>query len=957
MNPALGALLIGLLACGQLQAAEQAPPPHEAFETPPAPVLSPTEALGSFSIAPGFAIEPVAVEPLIEDPVAIAWDEGGNLYVAEMRGFMPDTYGTGQTAAVGAVVRLVDLDGDGVYDRREVLADRLVLPRAVAIVNEGLLIAEPPNLWLCPSTDAVAATIDCDDRVSLGAYGDQPGSVEHAENGLLMGLDNWLYSAKSARRLRIAQGELVFEPTLFRGQWGISKDNAGRLFYNTNSVLLLGDSYDAQAVVRAGHRGAPGLNARISDNDQMFAVRVNTGVNRAYVPGTLREDGRLDRPTSASGMAVYRGDQFGPAHVDDVFVAEPAANAVARLRLLRDGHLLRDGLKVKAEHVLYPDDQWTQREFLASTDERFRPVDVKVGPDGALYVVDFYRGVIQDHVFISEELRAQAKQRGLERPLGMGRIWRISRQHGGHREPDLAAAVAPDALLEWLGHPNGWQRDTAQRLLIANRGRGLRNRLMEIVATGPPLAAVHALWTLRGRGELARAVVLGALERVDARVRLAALEAGADLLSEAELLKLMSGQLDPAFMQHLILSLAPHNASPAVSQHLVAMLVVDGRNAYRRAAVQAAAFGEEPDFLRTLLASGAWNADREAATAFVAGLVSQGLRGDHSQAAGWLDFAAAQQDRVWLTQAILDGFFALTRDEGFSRLELAEPHPLFAANSGALSLPQIGDPLTSKEQPTSRRVVSNRFLEALWPAIARARRSVTWPGDDLPANAKPLTPAQQRHRELGALYYQAQCATCHGADGAGLESLGPALAGSSWVTGPSEILARIVLQGLAGPIEVNGEAWDGVMPGHLTMPGFDDSTAAGLLTHLNRAWGHAGRAIDPAFIAGVRQETAGRTQPWTAAELAAVRVNTHYAKYQGRYGGGGFELQFVYGGNELEVKSGIFNGPLREEREDHFVFEPRGLRLEFVLADDGGVTGVRMATPEGGMLMPRAGDP
>ena len=916
------ALFLGLLAWGHSQAAEQSLPPHQAFKTPPAPVLSPAEALAGFSIAPGFSIEPVATEPLIEDPVAIAWDEAGNLYAAEMRGFMPDTYGTGQTAAVGAVVRLSDPDRDGVYDRREVLADQLVLPRAVAIVNQGLLIAEPPNLWLCPNTDGSAATIDCDDRVSLGAYGDQPGSVEHAENGLLMGLDNWLYSAKSARRLRIVGGQLISEPTLFRGQWGISKDNAGRLHYNTNSVLLLGDSYDAQAVVRAGNSGAPGLNARISGRDRMFAVRVNTGVNRAYVPGVLREDGRLDQPTSASGMAVYRGDQFGPEHADDVFVAEPAANAVAQLRLKRDG------LKVTAEHVLQPDETWQQREFLASTDERFRPVDVKVGPDGALYVVDFYRGVIQDHVFISEELRAQAKQRGLDRPLGMGRIWRVSRRDGGRPEREFATATTADALLAWLGHPNGWQRDTAQRLLIGDGSRAVRERLAQIAGSGPPLAAVHALWTLRGRGELTKAVVLEALQHPDARVRLAGLEAGAGLLSEAELLKLMSGPEDRVFTQHLILSLAPHGASPAVRQHLVGQLVADGGNAYKRAAVQAAAFGAEPDFLRGLLATGAWNAEMEAATAFVRQLVSQGLSGDGRQAAGWLDLAAAQQGRAWLARAILDGFFALTRDEGFARLQLVEPHPLFSVEDSEL-----------------------------WPAIARARRSVTWPGDDLPANAKPLTPSQQRHRALGAQYYEAQCATCHGADGAGLESLGPPLAGASWVTGPSEVLARIVLHGLAGPIEVNGEAWNGVMPGHDGMPGFDDETAAGLLTHLNRSWGHAGRAIDPDFMARTRRETEGRTQLWTADELAAVRVNTHYAKYQGRYGGNGFELAFVYGGSDLEVRSGIFNGPLREEREDHFIFEPRGLRLEFVLADDGSVTGVRMATPEGGVLMPRVGGP
>ena len=915
------ALLLGLLTCGQSPAAEQTVAPHQAFETPPAPVLTPAEALESFSIAPGFAIEPVAAEPLVEDPVAIAWDEAGNLYAAEMRGFMPDTHGTGQTAAVGAVVRLADLDGDGVYDRREVLADKLVLPRGVAIVNEGLLIAEPPNLWLCPNTDGRAATIRCDDRVSLGAYGDQPGSVEHAENGLLLGLDNWLYSARSSRRLRIETGRLVSEPTLFRGQWGISKDNAGRLYYNTNSVLLLGDSYDAQAVVGAGNSGAPGLNARISGNDRMFAIRVNTGVNRAYVPGVLREDGRLDRPTSASGMAVYRGDQFGPEHADDVFVAEPAANAVAQLRLRRDG------LQVAAEHVLYPDGQWQQREFLASTDERFRPVDVRVGPDGALYVVDFYRGVIQDHVFISEELRAQALERGLDRPLGMGRIWRIARQGGASREQRFDAAAHTGARLAWLGDANGWKRDTAQRLLIADTARGLRGRLAEIARIGPPLAAVHALWTLRGRGDLQRRVVLHAVKHTDARVRLAALEAGAALLPPAELLELADEPQDAAFAQHLIVSFAAHNALASVQAHLAAVLARNRDDPYARSAVRAAMAGQELNFLNRLLAGDAWDAEAEAASGFAGNLAVQGLRGNGRQAGAWLDLVAAAPGRAWLAHAVLDGFFALTRDEGFARLLLVEPHPLFS----------IVD-------------------EELWPAVARARRGVTWPGDDLPADAKPLTPTQKQHRELGVRYYRAQCATCHGNDGAGIASLGPALAASSRVAVPSEVLARIVLQGLAGPIRVGDEDWDGIMPGHAGMPDFDDATAAGLLTYLNRAWGHAGRAIDPEFIARVRRETEGRTRFWTARELSAVRANTHFANYQGRFGGGDFELRFVYDGNELEVRSGIFNGTLREEREDHFIFEPRGLRLEFVLADDGSVTGVRMATPEGGVLMPRVSD-
>ena len=913
--------MLGLLACGHCQAAAETLPADNATESSPVPTLTPEEALLSFSIAPGFGIELVAGEPLIEDPVAITWDEFGNLYAAEMRGFMPDTYGTNQTAPVGAVVRLKDRDGDGVYDQREVLADELVLPRAVAIVNEGLLIGEPPHLWLCPNRDGSAATISCASKVSLGSYGDQPGSVEHAENGLLMGLDNWLYSAKSTRRLRIVDGELDSEPTLFRGQWGITKDSQGRLYFNTNSVLLLGDSYDAQAVVRAGSGSAPGLGARISQRDQMFAVRANRGVNRAYVPGVLREDGRLNQPTSASGMAVYRGDQFGLEYSDDVFVAEPAANVVAQLRLKRDG------LLVTAEQIFYADEQWQQREFLASTDERFRPVDVKVGPDGALYVVDMYRGVIQDHVFISEELRAHAKQKGLDRPLGMGRIWRIARQGGGLGPNGFDGLPSGEARLALLGHPNGWMRDTAQRLLIAENSPGTHDQLVELVRSAQPLGAVHALWTLSGRAELEGELVLEALEHEDSKVRLAALEAGGGLLSAEALLNLSRERRDPAFFQQIILSLAAHNGLASVQARLIDVLESLRHDAYTRAAVQAAAFGEEMSILRGLLATGIWDAQTETSTGFVSNLVSQGLRSGGGRARAWLDMAAATLDQDWLARALLHGFFQLTRDEDFERLVLTEAHEIFSSEKSEL-----------------------------WPVISRARRAVTWQGDDLALGAKPLTPVQSQNRKLGAQYYRARCATCHGTDGAGLASLGPPLAGTTWVQGPSEILARVLLQGLGGPIEVNGETWDSVMPGHALMPDFDDATAAGLLTYLNRAWGHEGRAIEPAFVARTREETRDRIAPWTVEELLKVRVNTHYEQYEGRYGGTEFPLEFVYTGRELEVRSGIFNGPLLEEREDHFVFEPRQMRLEFVLADDGKVTGVRMATPEGGMLIPRVGD-
>ena len=465
----------------------QGKPLYLSVETPPAPVLSPAEALQTFVIAPGFEIELVAAEPLIEDPVAADWDEDGRRYVVEMRAYMPNVDGEGEEQRIGALVRLSDTNGDGAFDRREALMDDLVLPRAVRVVNEGLLVAEMGKLWLCPNGSGWSDGIDCSAKRFLGTYGEHQGSVEHAENGLLIGLDNWIYSAKSTRRMKLVDGDLVTEPTAFRGQWGITQDDAGRLYYNTNSNLLLGDYHDAQAIVAAGNRTAPGLNARISPRDEVFSVRVNPGVNRAYVPGVLREDGRLRGATSASGMVIYRGGQFDDA-APTAFVTEPAANLVVAFRLFEDG------LAIRAEQQLYDDLQWGQRDFLASTDERFRPVDVLNGPDGALYVIDFYRGVIQDHVYLSDQLRAQALERGLQRPLGLGRIWRIS-QSGMRDQP-----IRPDwrqldtgELVAHLGHANSWVRATAQRLLLRQRDGGVADALLGAISADSGLAARHAL--------------------------------------------------------------------------------------------------------------------------------------------------------------------------------------------------------------------------------------------------------------------------------------------------------------------------------------------------------------------------------------------------------------------------------------------------------------------------------
>lgn len=515
------------------------------FEVPEAPPLAPEKAMATLRVAPGFRVELVAAEPLVEDPVAMAWDERGLLYVVEMRGFMPNVDGIGEQEPVGRIVVLEDTDADGAMDRSGVYLDGLVSPRAVAAVSGGILVGEPPNLWLCRSEAGPGALPRCASRERLLDYGDpDPDLLEHTENGLLWGLDNWIYNAKSDRRFRLrrdAEGASIeVDPTLFRGQWGITQDDVGRLYYNTNSRYLFADLIPADyALAHPDHQprgGGRGASERLVHDESVYSIRVNPGINRGYVNSMLREDGRLAVTTSVSGLAVYRGDQFPATFRGDVFVPEPAGNVVAHFDLA-PGPVENGIPTLVAEHRRYGDPDWVEREFLASTDERFRPVDAKVGPDGALYVIDMYRGILQHVRYVTTYLREYILEHGLDRPLGMGRIYRLVWE-GDVEDPAAVRREAPHLAtaaerIAALSHPNGWQRDTAQRLLVEDElDDAGHDALRELARSGEdPLARIHALWTLHGRGELDDASVRIALRSQDPWLVVHALRTGEEALA------------------------------------------------------------------------------------------------------------------------------------------------------------------------------------------------------------------------------------------------------------------------------------------------------------------------------------------------------------------------------------------------------------------------------------------
>ena len=303
-------------------------------------------------------------------------------------------------------------------DRRTVFADGLIQPRAMKVLEQGVLVGEPPDIWLMRDTDGDLRS----DRKELvsGGYGRRETNVEVNANALLWGLDNRIHMAGTGADMVLRYVDRTFQVqrSLSRGQWGATQDDAGRIYRNHNeSVLhvdLVATPYFARNPALLRTRGShEALQDPAGNINDVWPAHQTPGTNRAYQGGILREDGTLAAYTAACAPTVYRGDRLPADLYGNVFVAEPTANVVSRFVVTDDGSTLRAR---KA---------YQRAEFLSSTDERFRPVYLSNAPDGTFYVVDIYRGIIQHHTYITEYLRDQIASRSLEQPIGLGRIYRV----------------------------------------------------------------------------------------------------------------------------------------------------------------------------------------------------------------------------------------------------------------------------------------------------------------------------------------------------------------------------------------------------------------------------------------------------------------------------------------------------------------------------------------------------
>ena len=839
------------------------PPLRRATKTSPA--LSPAVELRTISVPPGYHVELVAAEPMVESPIVMEFDADGRLWVVEAPGFIPEV-GPRDKPGMGRVVVLEDTNGDGVMDKRTVFADAMDYPRAIRILDHAVLVGDPPNVWLMKDTngDLKADTKD----LVVNTFGRADGGYEHNANSFLWAMDNVMYSSEHTWNLRFKNGKIEPQPTLSRGQWLISQDDAGRVYRNVNDAPLFVDYTPAQYFLRNpnGVRTRGLYESVIEQMDALvYPVRSNYGVNRGYREEYLRADGSSIIIQGAGGPTIYRGDKYPRAARGNAFITDSPTNLVHQFVLVDDG----TG-RLSAKNA-YP-----RGEFFASSDERCRPVSTYSGPDGNIYIADMYRGVIQAGNIWSDYNAEYIKTHEMQLPVGKGRIWRVVYGTGPARRgptPSLSAATAAQ-LVQTLAHPNGWWRDTAQQLLILRGETSTAPALKMLVRSAPDWRTrLHALWTLDGLGQIDTASVDLALVDVSPDVRAAGIRISERWLGQpnqaiaSSVLKLGDDK-NWNVRRQLAASIGELPAAARVDP-AVSLLRREGNDPIIVDAVLSGLNGVEAEVLSRVLQTStatppATETPVEAVTMLSAIVAKSSNLVSVQQV---LDAVADASRPAWQRRALLDGL-----NQGLPALGArAGRGGGRGAGGGGVGLPGISTPgaratvtpgrgVTLPAEPLSLTTLASGTDEVAALARSVAAR-LDWAGKPPPPPAPPVTPLtadEQKRFDAGKELYASLCAACHNLDGQGKDKLGPSLVTSKYVQAAAAFPIRIVTGGKEGPV--------GLMPplvGTLT-----DEQIAAALTYIRREWGHTAAPISAIEVRETRQSSVHKG-PWTETELAA----------------------------------------------------------------------------------------
>lgn len=460
-------------------------------------------SLTKFELVSGFKIELIASEPLIRDPVDMTIDAYGRMYVVEMIG-VPS-----KESGVGRILRLYDTNGDSRMDSSIVFADSLILPSGIMPWKEGIIATDPPNVYYLEDTDGDGKA---DIRKTI-LTGFDTSNLEANVNNPVYGLDNWIYLADlpvgetktgiyfpdDSLGTHLMETTLKFQPDTYQlkalsgqTQFGQTFDQWGSHLMVTNSNHIFQEIIANKYLQRNPNLVIPSATKTLSNHTKVFPITKNPEYQMLTDVGEF---------TAACSLTAYLGGSFPEGYNKNVtFVCVPVYN------LIHADRLIPDGVAYNAKRLK------ENRAFLASTDAYFRPVNLYIGPDGALYLVDFYRQVIEGPEFISQAVLDTVN---LYNGTHKGRIYRISAK--GAEEPEWTAGLNLGnmnsvQLVRQLSSENIWWRRTAQRLLVQRDADNAASALIKMANNKESaMGRLHALWTLQGIGKLTSDLIIDAL--------------------------------------------------------------------------------------------------------------------------------------------------------------------------------------------------------------------------------------------------------------------------------------------------------------------------------------------------------------------------------------------------------------------------------------------------------------
>ncbi|MDO1447742.1 HEAT repeat domain-containing protein [Rhodocytophaga aerolata] len=712
--------------------------PRIVSQQPNTTPLPPQESLKTFRLPKGYRLEVVASEPMISEPVALAWDGNGRMYVAQLETYMQTVDAKDQNEPRSRIMLLEDTDNDGRMDKSSVFLDKLLSPRMMLCIGNELLVNETNTFDIYAYKDSNGDGKADQKRPVFQTENKAYGNVEHQRSGLDWNLDNWIYVTTDPVRFRYKQGRLMSDSLVSgsNGQWGLTHDNYGRLFF----------SRAASGMAATGFHLNPAYgqldfdDAYDSTFHQVWPVIKTPDVNGG--PKTLRADSTLKSFTSVCGQSVFRGDRLPQTMVGDYLAAEPVGRFIRRAKITNEA-----GKKMLTN-------AYQQDEFISSTDMNFRPVNTYSGPDGCLYIVDMYRGIIQESTWAQpgSYLYDQIMTKGLEKNIKNGRIYRLVYEGiaPGPKPQMLNESTAK--LVTYLDHPNGWWRDNAQKEIILRGDKSVVPALRQIslgekgpLSTKPSfLARLHALWTLEGLDATDKQLLVNILNDPDAQLRKAAIRISEPYLKQND-------------------------------RELVEKLI---------------SMAEEQD--------------TDVRMQLVVSLYSQGQK---------------------KTKSLADSMLSNSSDDQ--------------------RMAAIQTSLQKNEEAKKYGV-----------------------------NLVALKDADRRMVMKGAAIFQTLCASCHGSEGQGLSTnIAPPLVSKFKLIEQKESVIKILLHGLKGPVD--GKTYPDIMP---PMGANDDEWIASVLNYVRydlcmRSFPKMSQGyidwvlIKPEGVKKIREQHAGRKEPWTWDEL------------------------------------------------------------------------------------------